>query len=284
MLYILHVLLLLVWLLFLICKNKLSWHTIVNVYALTYLAVDFPEAIFNFFLSLYKFHAQLLKSPALDNCLALLFSDGMILPLGSIILTYYCTKIRPWLAALICALVHIVLEVVYLRFRFMSYIHWNLLYSSAFYLVGIGIYSRFAPRFVNYDPPIPHRIHLLSVGYTAVSWFGITTNGLLRLYQYKSEIFRNEFANTALPDISLCFSLGLACAIIIPNVKPSYKLAVFIGLGVCASVFAWYLHARGTMVYHKWNHVCTILRYCLPLLLVFMYDKWETNYLKRKLG
>lgn len=55
MLYILHVLFLLIWLLFIIRKKKLSWHTIVNVYTLTYLAVDFPEAVFNFFFSLYKF-------------------------------------------------------------------------------------------------------------------------------------------------------------------------------------------------------------------------------------
>ncbi len=171
------------------------------------------------------------------------------------------------------------LELVYLKFNYLHYLHWNIWLSTIFYIIGIRIYAHFAPRFVSYDPPVPYWIYLMSLKYAATAWIGAVFGGaLVSLYQFQPDIFHSKPADDRFVDLGVSFLFAIITAIIIPKTPRRYKILVFATLATLATVGALFMYSRGWLIYHKWNHLLTVLRYFAPYTLIMIYDRWEATY------
>lgn len=259
-------------------KKRLSWHTIVNVYTLALMLVDVPEVIFNKVLSWYKFPTRIFSDPSLSNHFGIMLADGIILPVGAIILTFYIGKFHNRKSTVICIAVYIILEVIFLEFGCMQYNRWNILASAGFYTVGIGTYAYFAPRFINYSPPIPYGIRLLSFVYTVNAWPTAILNPFFNLYQWNTDVFKSQEADRVVFELWSEWVWGIITALVVPRVLPTFRWVVFLGLALLTTGFGWFLHSRGILIYHNWSNYLVAVRYFVPFLITIWYDKWETKH------
>jgi hypothetical protein len=267
-----------VWLILLIRTKKLTWHSIVNVYTLAVMLVDIPEVIFNKILSWYKFPTYLASAPELANHLGILFADGIILPFGAIILMFYIGRYGSLIPTIVCIAAFIALELVFLKYSNMQYNNWNILASACFYTVGIGIFAYFASRYIDYNPPIPYGVRIVSIVYTANAWLTAILNPLLNLYQWKLGVLDAEEADRVVFELWTGLGLGVISALIIPRTSPINRAAIFLCLAFLATGLSWYLHLKGVLIYHKWNNSLMAIRYFVPFILTIWYDVWETKY------
>ncbi|HYG57252.1 MAG TPA: hypothetical protein VD902_04195 [Symbiobacteriaceae bacterium] len=51
-------------------------------------------------------------------------------------------------------------------------------------------------------------------------------------------------------------------------------------MGGLSTLFALWMYSRGWLLYNRWNHFLTVVRYMIPSLGVYWYDGWESAYTK----
>jgi hypothetical protein len=265
-----------IWMVALIRKKQLSWHSIVLSYVMAVFSADMLEVTFNLLLNLYKFPTHLSSNHIAENELGIVFADTLILPFTFIVFVYYARKGRPWTTSLLFALISIISEWIYLRMGYMKYIHWSLAYSAAIYLIGFRFGAYLAPRIASYDPPVPYRVRLLCFNHTIIMWVGaLFASPLLTMYQFRPGIFKDTMADCRFTDLVSGDILNLLCVLFIPKMPNRFKPLVLTLIACVGVSFAMYSYYQGWLIYHHWNHFFMALRYFIPLALIMLYDRWE---------
>lgn len=280
MLYIFQSLIVLMWLIYLIKREKYPLHAIITAYFIYVMVADIPEIVINQILEFYKFPAHLLIDSIKDNQLGIVFSDGIILPITSIIACHYASHTKKlWRTSFIVAAIQGILEWIYLSLGYLVYFRWNIWISIAMYFFISRFFISFASRLLNYNPPIPYFYRMTVSTYTITAWFGAVLGGaLLNLYQWTPHIIGNPSGDDRFSDLCISWILALFSAIIIPKTKPKNKPIIFIAFAVLTIVFSYYAYSQGWLVYHKWNNLFTALRWLVPFILLIFYERWENKY------
>lgn len=134
MLYLITLGVIIIWMVILLCKRKLSWHSVITAYVIGVSCADLFEGLFNLILGFYKFPTHLSVNPFYENEFGVIFADFLILPCTFIIFVYYAAKTEhPWKVAIPFAIGFIILELIYLKLGYLKYIKWNIINSSFFY-------------------------------------------------------------------------------------------------------------------------------------------------------
>ena len=279
MLYIIMLAVIFVWMIALIRKSHLSWHSFVTAYSIVVFSADLVEVTFNLLLGLYKFPAQLLTDPIYDNELGIIFSDTLILPFTLIIFLHYAKKDHPWKSSLPFALLFIVLEYVFVKLEYVEYIHWSLAISALLYIVVFRILAQIALYITSYNPPLPYSIRLLAFSHTIIMWVGaMFALPLFKMYQFRPGVFKDIMADCRFTDLLSGDILALFIVISIPRIANNLKPLVLTIIASIGVSFAFYAYYNGWLIYHSWNHLFTILRYFVPIFLIMLYDRWESGY------
>jgi hypothetical protein len=280
MLYVITLAVIFVWMVAVVRKKRLSWHSIVAPYAIAVFSADMFEVSFNLLLELYKFPTHLRTNPINANELGIIFADTLILPFTFIVYVYYAAKTsHPWRLALSFAVGFIVLECIYLKLGYMKYLHWNLAFSAAFYVAGFRLGAYLAPRIAYYNPPVPHRVRLLCFSHMIIMWVGaLFASPLLKMFQFKPGLFKDFMADCRFTDLLSGDILAVLCTIFIPTVHQKLKPLAFAIIACIGISFAIFSYHHGWLIYHHWNHFLTALRYILPIALIMLYDRWELTY------
>lgn len=280
MLYIITLALIFFWMVLLIRKRELSWHSIVAAYAITVFIADMLEVTFNLLLGRYKFPAHLSANPIADNELGIIFADTLILPFAFIVFVHYAAKkYRPWKTSLPFAMGFTILEWIFKQLGYLKYLHWNLILSAVFYVIGFRIGAWLAPRIASYNPPVPYWARLFCFSHTIIMWVGaLFASPLLMMYQYKPGIFSDPMADCRFTDLLSGDALSLLCALFIPWIPEKAKPFAFASIALIGIAFALFSYNQGWLAYHQWNHFFMALRYIVPLAIVMLYDRWEMSF------
>ncbi|WP_028610212.1 hypothetical protein [Paenibacillus harenae] len=279
MLYLITFLLLVIWMVALVSKKRLTWHALVLSYCIAVFCADMLEVTFNLLLQFYKFPTHLTKNPIYENELGIIFSDTLILPAAFIIFVYYARKGRPWTMTLLFASLFTILEWIYLKFEYLRYIHWSLAYSAAFYVAGFRVGASLAPRIASYDPPMAYRIRLLCFSHTVIMWFGaLFSLPLLKLFRFRPGVFQDIMADCRFTDLLSGDLLALICVLVIPRTPDRMKLLTVTAIACIGFSFSLYAYYSGWLIYSRWNHFLMAMRYFAPLYMILLYDRWERSY------
>jgi hypothetical protein len=280
MLYIITLVVMFVWMVTLICKRQISWHSIIAAYSIAVFTADLFEVTLNLLMDFYKFPTHLRSNPIDENELGIIFSDTIILPFTFIVFIYYASKTkRPWKTSLSFAIGFIILELIYLKFGYLKYINWNLAFSAAFYVTGFRFGAYLAPRISNYDPPVPYRFRLLCFSHMIIMWVGaLFASPVLKMYQFRPAVFNDPMADCRFTDLLSGDVLSILITLLIPLTPKRLKPVVFAAIACIGLAFAFFTYHKGWLLYHNWNHYLTILRYIVPIALIMLYDHWETSY------
>ncbi len=279
MLYIILLTAFIVWMIFLMKKQTLSWHAYITAYSIGVYVADVTEVSFNLLLGLYKFPTHLLTDPVFDNELGIVFSDTMILPIALIIFLYYAKKERPWRTSLPFVAMFIVTEIIFLITGYVKYIHWSLLFSALAYIFAFRLAVQNALRISHYDPPIPYFVRLMCFSHTIIMWAGaIFALPLLKMYQFRPGVFEDIMADCRFTDLLSGDILSIILTLVIPRIQNRHKAIVFTAVTIMGTAFALFANYSGWLIYHRWNHILMALRYFVPILLIFLYDRWEFAY------
>ncbi len=284
MLYVITLAVIGIWMIAVIRKGRLSFHSIVAAYSIAVFTADMFEVLFNLLLGLYKFPTHLHLNPSDDNELGIIFADTLILPFTLIVFVYYASKkINPWKISLPFAIGFIVLEWIFLQFGYMKYIHWSLAISAAFYVTGFRIAAYLAPRIVTYGPPVPYRLRLMAFSHTFIMWVGaLFASPLFKMYEYRPGVFKEPMADCRFTDLLTGDILALLITIFIPMIPKKARPIAFAAVACIGISFAFLAHYQGWLIYHRWNHLLTALRYIVPIALIMLYDRWESAYKRGK--
>lgn len=282
--YILQSVILVIWLVYLIKKERYSNHAILTTYLLFVMVVDIPEVTNNHLLEFYKFPTHLLANPDKDNQFGIIFSDGIILPLTTVILLHYAVHTQKlWRLSFAFAATYGLLEWMYLRYSYLTYLNWNIWISIAVYLFMSRIFSHYAPRLLLYQPPIPYFIRIGGATYAITAWFGAVLGGaFLGLYQWRPLIFAHESSDDRLADLGISLTFAILSAVIIPRIRLTLRPLVFLIFALMAISFSYVAHDRGWLIYHHWNTFLTVLRWIVPFAALTWFDRWEFTYLPAK--
>jgi len=281
MLYIVTLCVIFLWMIMLLRKKQLSWHSIVTAYVIGEATADLFEGLFNVILGLYRFPTHLSADPFLENEYGVIFADFLILPFTFIIFTYYASKTkRPWLLSLSFAAAFIALEWIYVRLSYMKNVHWSLFISVAFYIVGFRFGAWIAPRIKSYDPPIPYRVRLLCFSHALLMWVSaMFALPLFKLYRFKPGLLKDYVADCRFAELLTGDFLSLLIVVFIPMLSQKFKPVAFAVIALIGMSIALVFYYNGWLVYHHWNHFwMATLRYILPLFLIMLYDRWESGY------
>lgn len=282
MLYLVLLILFLGWSVYVIRKENMSWHTVISIYVVTLFAVDYGDVPFDFWFDFYDLPVHLLNNLDVGHYLGIILSDGIIFPLIAIIFCYYSAKYKhPWLLSILFASIIGVIEFVFVKFGYMVYKHWNHWLTPVLVFVSLRILANFAVRLINYSPPVSYKFRLLCSIYAIVEWPGAILAGAMKLIQYKPNIFANETADNRFVAMILTTLMGGIAAIFITRIPQRYRIALFLGLGICSSIFALWMHLKGMLVYYHWNSLLMVIRYLVPYLFVYFYDRWESAYTRQ---
>lgn len=269
-----------IWMIALLLKRKLSWHSILTAYVIGEFTADLFEGLFNLILGLYRFPTHLSGNPQVENEYGIIFADFLILPFALIIFVHYTYKTkRPWLISLAFAALFISLESTFLSLGYTKYIHWNLFYSIAFYVFGFRFGAFLAPRIARYSPPIPYRIRLFCFSHALLMWVSaVFAMPLLQLYQFKPGIHHEYMTDCRVTELLIGDFLAILMVIFIPLLPKKYKPLLFAVIGFIGFGIAMFFYYKGWLVYYRWNHVFMALRYFVPIGLIMLYDRWEAGY------
>lgn len=281
MLYILTFASFFVWLIILIRKGRLSWHSLIVSYVFSVFAVDMLEVLFNLILGLYKFPTHLLTDPIKDNQLGLIFADTLILPTVFTIFIYYSNNHNQWRAAMLFTSLLTALEIIYLKFGYLHYNQWHVVFSLLFYLAGFRIVAYLAERIKSYNPPIAYSVRILCFVYAINMWISaIVGMPVLELYQFKPGLFDNIMADDRFIELYYGVLMGIVCSLTFPRASSRLKVLILLGFTCVGVTFALFSYYEGWLIYYHWNHLLTALRYLLPLIFILLYDRWEKTYEK----
>lgn len=278
MLYIFQTICFSIWFFWVIRRGKYSWHAILNTYFICLLVVDTPEVIFFHFYRLYTFPTHLLSNPNADYQLGLIFSDGIILPLTGIIFCHYAVQTKHlWRLSFGFTLLQGTLEFIYLGLGYLHYNNWSHWLSLAFYFIGFRIAAGYASRIMKYNPPVPYSLRIAASVYASTVWFGAVLGGvLLNLYEWRPGLFKLPSAEDRFPDVGISWVLALFSAMIIPRIPLRYRPIVFIVFAALTTSFCYFAYGHGWLIYHRWNHFLTALRWFVPIIIVIWFDRWES--------
>lgn len=281
MLYIGQSIVLLIWLIYVIWREKYSLHAILTTYLLFVMITDIPEIFFNQILQLYRFPTQLLTDNIKDNQLGIVFSDGIILPMTNILICHYAIKTKKlWRVSLAFTATYGIMEWLYLKFGYLIYHKWSIWISIAIYFSVSRMVLNYASRLMLYKPPMSYFIRIGASTYAITAWFGAILGGvLLGFYQWRPYIINNSGGDDRLSDLGISYIFAVLSAIIVPRIKTKFRPLLFISFAVIAIIFSYYSHGQGWLIYHKWNNVLTALRWIIPFLGIIWLDKWESKYL-----
>lgn len=279
MLYIITSIIFVVWAIIIIRKKYMSLHSIISIYAITVFFVDWGDVVFYLWARFYDIPAKLPRNIDIGNYLGIMFSDGIIFPAAAIVFCYYSIRYRhPWLLSALFASMFGVIEYIFTKFGFMIYHNWNHFLTPVITFILLLILSQFSNRLVNYSPPTSYKLRLMCFMYTIVEWPGGIMAATLHLYVYRLHIFATETADTRFVAMPVSTLLSIIVALIIDKIHPKYRILLFPGLGIGYSIFAIWMYYNGYMIYNHWNHMLTVIRYLVPFIVVYFFDRWESNY------
>ncbi|HEX9059296.1 MAG TPA: hypothetical protein VF941_03880 [Clostridia bacterium] len=279
MFYIITSIFFVVWAVLIIKKIDMSLHSIISIYVVTVFLVDWGDVFFYKWVNFYDIPAKIFRNIDVGNYLGIMFSDGIIFPASAIIFCYYSIRYRrPWLLSILFSSMFGVIEFIFRKYGFMVYHHWNSFATPIITFISLLILSRFSYRFVNYYPPVSYKFRIMCFIYTIGEWPGGITAATLHLYLFRPHVFTDETADSRLVGMITTTLLSVITAIIIDKIHPKYRIVLFAGLGICYSIFAFWLYSKGYMIYNHWNHMLTVIRYLVPFIVVYFYDKWESSY------
>lgn len=281
MLFIITILFFLLWTIWVIHKGPLSGHTVIGIYVTTLFIVDFGDVSFDHFLNLYDLPTRLLNN---NQYLAIVFSDGIVFPLIAIIFCSYSVRYnRPWLLSFLFAAMVGIIEIFYEKFDYMIYHHWNSWLTPVITFILFRVLAHFARQFVYYSPPVSYQFCLMCFVYTISEWPGALLAGVMHLYQYRPYIFADSISDDRFIAMLLATAMGVLAAYFAPKSRQEDKLFLFLSVGFVSVLFALWMYGKGRLIYHNWNHLFTVIRYITPYLIIYLYDRWETNYRDKKL-
>lgn len=283
LLFIITTVFFLLWSIWVIRKGKLSWHAVIGIYVATLFVVDFGDVPFDYWFNFYDLPAHLLNNPDSDYYLGIVFSDGMIFPLFTIIFCYYTSQYRhPWLLSLLFASMLGIMEFCFVKFGYMVYHNWNHWLTPAITFVALRTLAHFSHRFVRYSPPVSYRFRLICFTYVFTEWPGaVMGSGLMNLYHWRLHVFNNSPADDRFMAMTLATVMGGLAAVLTSIIAQRYKIFLFLGLGSVSALFAIFMNAKGWLLYNRWSNLYTAVRYILPYLLVYLYDRLELAYTKK---
>lgn len=274
MLYFIQAFLELFYVSWLIKTKKVSWRSCVTIYTLAVLFTDIIEVIFNVFLNLYKFPAQIFSDPDRDNFLGIICADTIILPMTAIIFCYF-VKNRPWKMSIIFTLVIILMEWIYLKLEYLVYLNWTIYLSALSYFIGFSVHARFANRLIESPNKIPYFIRLTCFAYFVLVIPGAIPDVLFHLHYWSPGIMSDFWSDDRIAALGSNLIIAIIIGIIIPRTSEKYKLPTFIFLALLTVLFGLFSYWKGWLIYVKWNHLLTIIRYSLPFAALMWYDKWQ---------
>lgn len=277
MLYIINSILILIWVIYLIKKQRYSWHGILFIYFLSILVVDIPEIIFSSIFTFYEFRPHFFSNHTIETELALLFCDGIILPLTAIIFCHYASRTKKhWKITFVFTILHFVLEEIYLALDFLKYHKWNIWFSVLLYFVGFRIAAFYSSRMIKYTHQIPYSIRIAAIIYAINAWIGGVIGGaFLGLYQWRPFIFKKVGGDERFCDLSIGLSLAVLAALIIPRIEHVYRIWFFMLFALIAVSISMFAYWKGWFFYHSWNHFLTVVRWFVPFFIIALYDRWE---------
>lgn len=282
MLFLLTLLIFLIWAIYVIHKGKINWHAVLSIYFVTLYIVDYGDVPCDHWFNFYDLPVHLLSRLDVGQYLGIIFSDGLIFPLIAIVFSYYITQYHhPWLLSFIASLILGVMELIYVNLGFMIYYHWYHWTTAVISFFALRVLAIYSERFITYNPPIFYPFRLLCAVYVITEWPGAILGGVMRLYQFKNNIFENETGNDRFVAMTLATVMGAITALLITKISRKYRIYLFWGMGICSAVFALGMHAAGFLQYNHWNSLFTIIRYILPYVIVFLYDKWESDFTRK---
>jgi hypothetical protein len=282
MLYLIYLGFITLWMMILLFKRTLSWHSVITAYVIGVSCADLFEGLFNVILGLYQFPTHLRTNPYFENELGVVFADFLILPFTLIIFVYYATRTdHPWRISISFAAAYIILELIYLKLGYMKYVHWNIWFSSVFYVTGFRYGAYLAPRIVSYNPPVPYRVRLLCFSHMILMWVSaIFALPLLKMYQFKPGFFENFMTDCRVAELVSGDILSVLCTIFIPITPQKLKPLAFGAIALIGASIAIFSYHKGWYIYYHWNLFLSILRYVVPIGLIMVYDRWESEYQK----
>jgi len=278
MLYVIQSIVLLIWLIYIIRKEKYSARAMITAYLFFVMVTDIPEITFNQLLEFYKFPTYLFVNNIKDNQMGIVFSDGIILPMTNMIICHYAIKTKkPWSVAFVFAAVYGLLEWIYLKLEYLIYYKWNIWISISIYFLVSRFIFIFASKLMQYKPPLPYFIRIGTSTYAVTAWFGAILGGSLAgLYQWRPYIFQHESADDRFSELSISLIFALLSAVIIPKTKQKYRPIFFTSFAVVAIIISYYSRGQGWLIYNNWNNVLTAIRWIIPFAVLVWLDRWES--------
>lgn len=279
MLYIITSILFVAWAILIIQKKRMSLHSIINIYFVTVFFVDWGDVIFYKWANFFDIPAKLPRSIDVGNYLGIIFSDGIIFPAAAIVFCYYSVRYHhPFLLSALFASMFGIIEIIFRKYGFIVYHNWNPFVTPVITFVLLLILAGYSNRFANYSPPVSYKLCIMCFIYGIIEWPGGILAATLHLYLYRPRIFADGTSDTRFVAMIVSTLLAVIAAIIIDKVKPKNKIILFLGSGICYSIFAFWMYSNGWMIYNHWNHILTVLRYIIPYTAVYYLDKWESSY------
>lgn len=278
MLYIIHLTIIFIWLIYVMKKGRYTLHAIVTTYFFFVMFVDVPESIFSYVFGLYKMNTHLSDNYRVINPLGLLIADGYILPFTNMILLHYATRVKNlWKISLVIASTYGMIEWIHIQLGYLTYYKWSIWLSIAIYFFVSRFFINFASWFLLYNPPLPYSLRIAGATYSITVYMGaFLSGGLLDLYQWRPFFVKNPGDDDRIVSVSICFALALLSAAIIPKVKPKYRSMVFISFAIITIAFSYFAYSQGWLIYHKWNHLLTALYWLVSIAVLIWYDRWES--------
>lgn len=279
MLYIVQSIVFLIWLVYIIKKEKYPAHAMITTYLFFVMVTDIPEITFNQLLEFYKFPTHLFADNIKDNQMGIVFSDGIILPMTNMIICHYALKTKKlWSVAFVFAAVYGTLEWIYLKTEYLIYYRWNIWLSIAIYFFISRFIFNYASRLMLYKPPLPYFIRIGTSTYAITAWFGAVLGGsLIGLYQWRPLIFKHVSADDRFSELGISLIFAIFTAIIIPRVKNKFRPIFFVSFAIVAIIFSYYSHSQGWLNYHKWSNILTAVCWLVPFSILSWLDYWESN-------
>jgi hypothetical protein len=248
--------------------------------------IDWTDIVISRFLGLYHLPMHLFKDVSMDTKLGIIVSDVIMMPPLGVITCYFIAKYKKWWIPIFTVVIMVLMEAVMVYFHFMVYVNFNPLYTACLYVLSLLLYTNFADRLINYNPPVPYSYVLFFATYIIMGiFFTIFGGSILELFMWRPGIFTDHVADCWFVEIPGLIVFGLIACFTVPKLKNKlYRALIFISFSVIGIVFSIYMHSKGMLIYNKWNTFFMILRYLVPSTILIIYDRWEYGYIESKLG
>lgn len=278
MLYIIHTSFLLIWLIYIIKKEKYPWHTILVTQFILAMIIDVIESFFSYYLGYYEFNTHLTDNYKIVNAVGLIFTDGFILPFTGIILLHYATRVKnPWILPIVFSTVFSISDLIYIKLGYLTYYHWSEWISFVIYFIFSCVFVRYAPRFMFHTNHLPYSLRIAGVTYALITYINAFIS-VFNLYQWMPLIVPNPGNADRVFNISTSIIIALISAACIPKIKPKFRPIAFFSLSILVMTFFYYANSQGWLVYHKWNHILTALYWLVSFFVIMLYDRWQLKY------